>query len=94
MISFSIAITLLSNCISLLKIGLNDQFNYCFLAVTIFTSNLFIGFYINLPNVVLFFNLVSCFLILSPYFPNSVGKSVMRLSYGFKTGSYLNSNIL
>ena len=64
--SFSIAIAPLQNSFSVLQIGLNDYFKYCFLMVTAFTSTLFIGFFIYLPNIALFLNLAFWFLILVP----------------------------
>ena len=56
--SFSEAIAILQNFFSILKADLNDYFKYCFLAVTIFTSTLFIGFSLGLPNIALLLNFV------------------------------------
>ena len=55
-----IAIAPLPNYFSLLKVGLNVHFKYCFHVVTILTSTLFIGFSIDLLNIVLVLNLAFC----------------------------------
>ena len=71
----------------------NNHFRNSFLVVTNFTSTVFVGHSINLPNIALFLNLAFSFLIQLPSFSASLFKSISRLIYGFKSGSCLNSKI-
>ena len=52
----SFAIVPSKKCFSLLKVDLNDHFNYYFLVFTTFTSTFFIEFYIDSPSIALFLN--------------------------------------
>ena len=59
-----------------------------------FSSNSFIVFSINLPNIALFLNLAFCFIDFATYFLASLCNFVIRSIYGFKNCSCLKFNIL
>ena len=91
--SFLITIVSLRNCLSLLKVGPNGQFKYCFLVVTIFTSISFIGFSIDLPNIALFLNLAFCFHFVI-FFLCLFSQFSITFNIWFKNSLFLNSNVL